>query len=61
MKLEKIPMPWDKNMTRVDEINMLESQIIIALENLRELNVPRRSVVKFLIEWVKNIFKKGSQ
>ena len=30
MKLEKIPMPWDKNMTRVDEIDMLESQIIIA-------------------------------
>tara|TARA_R110001592_G_scaffold59206_2_gene179700 strand:- start:824 stop:1009 length:186 start_codon:yes stop_codon:yes gene_type:complete len=61
MKLEKIPMPWDKNMTRVDEIDMLESQIIIALENLRELNVPRRWVVQFLIKWVKNIFKKGSQ
>ena len=61
IKLEKIPMPWDKDLTRVDKINMNESQITIALENLKELNVPRRSVIKFLIAEVRDTFKKENK
>ena len=54
--LEKIPMPWDQSLTHVDKINMAEQDIIMNLDNLKELGVPRRVVVKFLIQEVKDIF-----
>ena len=54
--LEKIPMPWDDQLTHVDKINMAEQGIIMNLDNLKELGVPRRVVIRFLIQEVKDIF-----
>lgn len=54
--LERIPMIWDKDLTRVDKINVNEQDIIMALDNLKELGVPRRVVIKFLIQEVRDIF-----
>tara|TARA_R110001583_G_scaffold83615_1_gene220643 strand:+ start:515 stop:781 length:267 start_codon:yes stop_codon:yes gene_type:complete len=54
--LERIPMFWDKELTRADKINVNEQDIIMALDNLKELGVPRRVVVKFLIQEIRDIF-----
>ena len=56
VKLEKVPMPWDQQLTRVDKINMAEQDITMNLDNLKELGVPRRVVIRFLIQEVKDIF-----
>jgi len=56
VKLNKIPMPWDQQLTRVDKINMSERDIIMNLDNLKELGVSRRVVVRFLIQEVRDIF-----
>jgi hypothetical protein len=56
VSLEKIPMPWDDQLTRVDKINMAEQDITMNLDNLKELGVPRRVVIRFLIQEVKDIF-----
>ena len=55
--LERIPMFWDKELTRVDKINVNEQDIIMALDNLKELGVPRRVVIRFLIQEIKDIFR----
>ncbi len=49
-------MPWDDQLTRVDKINMAEQDITMNLDNLKELGVPRRVVIRFLIQEVKDIF-----
>ena len=56
VKLEKIPMPWDQALTHVDKINMAEQDITMNLDNLKERGVPRRVVIRFLIQEVKDIF-----
>ena len=56
VKLEKIPMPWDQSLTHVDKINMAEQDITMNLDNLKELGVSRRVVIRFLIQEVKDIF-----
>jgi len=56
VKLEKVPMPWDQQLTRVDKINMAEQDITMNLDNLKELGVPRHVVIRFLIQEVKDIF-----
>jgi len=56
VKLNKIPMPWDNGLTHVDKVNMNEQDIIMALDNLKELGVSRRVVVRFLIQEVRDIF-----
>ena len=56
VKLEKIPMPWDQSLTHADKINMAEQDITMNLDNLKELGVPRRVVIRFLIQEVKDIF-----
>lgn len=54
--LERIPMFWDKELTQVDKININEQDIIMALDNLKELGVPRRVVIRFLIQEIRDIF-----
>ena len=54
--LERIPMIWDKELTRVDKINVNEQDIIMALDNLKELGVSRRVVIRFLIQEIRDIF-----
>ena len=52
---ESIPMPWDK-LTPKEEITMNKQKIIEALDNLRELGVSRRKVIRTLISQVKYVF-----
>ena len=52
---ENIPMPWDK-LTPKEEITMNKQKIIEALDNLRELGVNRRKVIRILISQVKYVF-----
>ena len=56
VRLEKIPMPWDQQLTHVDKINMAEQDITMNLDNLKELGVPRRVVIRFLIQEIRDIF-----
>jgi len=56
VSLEKIPMPWDDQLTHVDKISMAEQDITMNLDNLKELDVPRHVVIRFLIQEIKDIF-----
>jgi hypothetical protein len=56
VSLEKIPMPWDDQLTHVDKISMAEQDITMNLDNLKELGVPRHVVIRFLIQEIKDIF-----
>ena len=52
-----IPMAWDKDQNTPEaKIGLNKSDIIMALDNLKVLDVPRHVVVKFLIQEVKEIF-----
>tara|TARA_R110002167_G_scaffold156380_6_gene351106 strand:+ start:270 stop:476 length:207 start_codon:yes stop_codon:yes gene_type:complete len=52
-----IPMAWDEDQkTPEAKIGLNKSDIIMALDNLKELGVPRRVVVKFLIQEIREIF-----
>ena len=55
--LVSIPAPWDEDQKTPEvKIGMNESDIIIALDNLKELGVPRRVVIRFLIQEIRDIF-----
>ena len=52
-----IPMAWDKDQNTPEaKIGLNKSDIIMALDNLKVLDVPRRVVVKFLIQEIRDIF-----
>ena len=58
-----IPMAWDEDedqKTPESKIGLNKSDIIMALDNLKGLDVPRREVVRFLIKEVKEIFGGGT-
>ena len=55
-----IPMAWDEDQTPETKIGLNKSEITMALDNLKVLDVPRREVVRFLIKEVKDIFGGGT-
>ena len=54
--LVPIPMAWDGELTVKDKIKINEQDIIMALDNLKVLDVPRHVVIKFLIQEIRDIF-----
>lgn len=55
--LVPIPAPWDEDQNTPEaKIGMNKSDIVMALDNLKELGVPRSAVIRFLIREIKNIF-----